>query len=241
MATKPKLPPFPPNTHFLPLETNWGRATWYHGTRSSLLAGIAAQGVMPRANRKSAGNWELHPSSPVMVYLTTAYGLHYAKAVDAPGLVAILELDLSTLDRGSFFADEDSYALSRVADMPELQYLSLEKKVAYWRDNLHLTDPEVGLQVMGNATYKGIIPAAAVKKVRLLTDREALTMTLQISDPVVSPSNFKIMGGAAQLFHRWLLGYETNLNDWFQRMCTPSLPLMSLYEAVAYDKAHGAT
>lgn len=233
-----QLPPFPPNTYFLPVEETWEDSVWLHGTRSGKLEGIAKHGILPRRDLKSKGNWAEHPSHKDMVYLTTAYGLHYAKATEAVGLPAILELDLSQLDRARFFGDEDTYALSQVEGMEFLQALPIEKKVEFWRKNIAMTEALTSLRVMGNATYKGVIPASAVKRVRLLTEGEALTMTLRISDPVVSPQNFKLLGGAAQRFHKWLLGQPTELDEWFERSCTPSLPLMTLDEAVARHQAH---
>lgn len=227
----------PPNTHFLTCETAWKKSIWLHGTSSGHLAGIAAHGILPREKQETAGNWSVHPSCPSVVYLTTAYALHYAQATKEPGFRALLEIDLSQLPKDRFFADEDSYALSKVQDMPELDALSVDERVKFWRDNLVQTDPEVGLRILGNACYMGVVPPQAVKGVRLLTPKESLTMTIQISDPVVSPQNFKIMGGAAQRFNRWLLGHKTELNGWFEQVCKPSLPVMSLQEAVVHHKS----
>lgn len=233
-SSSPATPPNPPSTYLLSRETDWHSTVWLHGTRSSSLADIAKHGLRPRKYLGTQGNWSKHPSSPEMVYLTSCYGLHYARATEAAGLCTLVEFDISRMRQDQFFADEDSYALSTIEGMDELNALPVEKRVSYWRKRLERTDPQVSLRVLGNATYKGIIPAAAVKKVRLLTEREATVMTLQISDPVISPQNFKIMGGCAQRLHKWLLGYETDLNEWFDRVCKPSIPLMPLAEAVEY-------
>ncbi|MNR71269.1 hypothetical protein D3C71_18840 [compost metagenome] len=230
----PSLPPIPPNTYFLSRDEDWHTAVWAHGTRAGALAEIARHGLRPRQHMDSLGNWVDNPSAAHMVYLTTAYALHYAAATEGAGLVTILQVDQRQLAQNCVFADEDSYAQSRVAGFEELEARSLEERVSFWRDRLDMTDPQVSLRVLGNVTYKGIIPAEAVTRVRLLAEKEARALTLRISDPVVSPENFKLLGGCNQRFVKWLLGHDTDLNDWFDRACRPSIPVMTLQEAVEY-------
>ena len=234
-------PPIPPETHFLSRETDWERALWLHGTHAGALPSILEKGLLPRSKQQAKGNWAVHPSHKAMVYITTAYALHFARATETSGLDAILELDLSDLPKYRFFADEDSYAQSKIVNMPELENKSVDERIGYWRSQIHLTEPQVGLQVMGNACYKGVIPPSAIKKVRLLTPRESQAITNEISDPVISPDNFKILGGMGQRLHRWLMGYDTELNSWFDQVCQLSIPLMSLAEAAAYSVKAGAS
>ena len=233
------LPPaIPPETHFLSRETDWERALWLHGTHADALPSILEKGLLPRSKQQTKGNWGRNPSHKAMVYVTTAYAHHFARATEAPGLDAILELDLSELPKYRFFADEDSYAQSKIVNMPELENKPADERIGYWRSRIHFTEPQVGLQVLGNACYKGVVPPSAIKKVRLLTPRESQAITNEISDPVISPENFKILGGMGQRLHRWLMGYDTELNSWFEQLCPLSIPLMSLAEAAAYSVEH---
>lgn len=228
------LPPTPPETYFLSRETDWERALWLHGTHAGALPSILEKGRLPRSKQQAKWNWAVHPSHKAMVYVTTAYALHFARATETPGLDAILELDLSDLPKYRFFADEDSYAQSKIADMPELDNKTMEERIGYWRGRIHYTEPQAGLRVLGNACYKGVVPPSAIKTVRLLTPRESRAITNEISDPVISPDNFKVLGGMGQRLHRWLMGYDTELNSWFEELCPLSIPLMSLAEAAAY-------
>lgn len=233
-------PAISPTPYFLSRELDWEGALWLHGTTTGALKSILENGLLPRNKQKTKGNWAGNPSHKAMVYVTTAYAFHFALASETPGLVALLELDLANLPKNKFFADEDSYAQLKISDMPELDNKTMEERIDYWRGLIHDTKPQVGLQVLGNACYKGVVPPSAIKKVRLLTPNESMAITDQISDPVISPENFKILGGMGQRLHRWLMGYDTEFNSWFEQVCPLSIPLMSLAEAAAYSVEHSA-
>lgn len=180
-------------------------------------------------------HWE-HPSNEDAVYLTTAYALHYASSEMQGRFAAILDLDPTALNPDHLVADEDSYALATVRGYEWLTKLPLAERVTYWREHLAETDAAESLRVLGNCAYLGSIPTSAVRGVRLLEKREVSRLVMGVSDPAISPANFKLLGGTNQRFSAWLVGRQKpedeELTTWFERVCTPALPVMPLAEAV---------
>lgn len=226
-----------PNTLFLSTEADPCVTGLVHGTCGSVLPSIATEGLRPRRGRRGESNWS-HPSHEDAVYLTSAYGLHYASCARTGSYAAVLDVDVGLLTPSNLVADEDSYALTSVEGHEWVQRLALPARVAYWRENLNRTDAAESLRVLGNCAYLGCIPAAAIRGVRLLSAGEVARLVLGVSDPVISPMNFKLAGGANQRFCAWLMGRpgagDEELSDWFAAVCTPVLPLMTLQEAVAH-------
>ncbi len=230
-----------PNTFFLPVDTDPATCPLSHGTSAAALVRIAEEGLKPRLGRAGETNWELHPSHEGAVYLTSAYAMYYASCAMGDGLAAVLDIDAAALDPDHLVADEDSYALAKVQDYAMLEDMSLGDRVAFWRTNLEVTDASQSLHVLGNCAYLGAIPPAAIRAVRLLARKEVSTLTLGVSDPAINPANFKLLGGMNQRFCAWLLGRASTADDeltaWFESVCRPSLPVMSLQEAAAFARA----
>lgn len=234
-----------PNNLLLPVETDPEKCALLHGTTSKKLAQIAREGLRPRHGRRGSTNWSKHPSHPKAVYLTTAYAMHYGYCAAADGdFITILDIDVASLGRETLVADEDSYATARVEGFEWVQELSLPDRVAYWRNNLKATDAAQSLRVLGNCACMGSIAPAAIKAVRLLSRQEVAMLTVGVCDPVIHPMNFKLMGGYFQRFNAWLVGRDTvadgDLVEWFSRVCTPAMPVMTLDEAAAYMKKTSA-
>ena len=224
---------------------------WMHGTRVDCLPAIAKYGLLPRAllmpkvqteeglaHLTAQGNWETHPSCESAVYLTSAYGLYFANACADNALRAVLEVNIDHLDPSLLHGDEDSYALSRVQGLEHLQGLSVEARVQYWRTRIEDTDAEVSAEVLGNCVFLGVIPARDIVSVRLVTPREAGQLMLAVHDPIISPSNFRFLGGAHQGFHHWLFDKPlppafSELQLTLDRLPPLSYPLMTLSEAIS--------
>lgn len=235
-----KLDPteLPPNTMFLSIEVDPRKCVLLHGTSSRHLARIAVEGLRPREGREGQSNWEMNPSHPEAVYLTTAYALHYANCAlgDEGDVAVILDIDYSMLDTSCLVGDEDGYATSTVAGLEWLNARSLEHRVRYWRGRLQDTQANESLRVLGNCAYLGTIPPAAIRGVRLLTRKEIAYLTLGACDPVIHTTNFKLMGGGFQRFSAWLVDRggpaDAELGAWYSKVTTPRHPVMSLAAAV---------
>ena len=180
--------------------------TLYHGTTSLALPGISQIGLVPR-EVSGQSNWGHSVESRAdAIYLTTCYGLHYAKAAadQAGGEPTILEIDATQLDATLFAADEDGVALIPAGRKGLPEEWSLEQIVKYWRGQIHTVAPKTTLMSIGNCTYFGGIPATAVKNVLVISMEDALRLTMEACDPVIAPINFKLFGAEFKKFSSWL-------------------------------------
>lgn len=223
-----------PETFGLPYETDPTKVRFFHGTSAAFLPDIDASGLRPRALHQGGTQWEKHPSHPDVVYLSTAYALHYANnALSAGDLAAIVEVDGSKL--GELYADEDSYALVKVQGMDELNGRPVAERVAFWRENLKDTLASESLRVLGNCTHWGTIPPEAVIKVRLLTPKEVARFVMSVTDPTIAPMNYRFYGGMLQRFSAWLVDpaaeADATMANWFGRAGELTYAPMSLAEA----------
>jgi hypothetical protein len=236
-AVPPYTLPMSLDMMFLSTEVCLEKCRLLHGTCASALAGIAKQGLLPRRQRKARSQWAANPSHPDAVYLTTAYALHYAANALTSGFAAILEIDASALDMDNLVADEDSYAMTSVQGHAGMEAWPLERKTGFWRDRLEDTDANASLRVLGNCAHLGPIPPSVIAGVRLLSRDEMAKCIFGISDPAIIPLSFKVHGGLAQRFYAWLMMHqleESEYGEWFQEVCSPALPVMTLAEAGRY-------
>lgn len=176
----------------------------YHGTRSSLLPRIAAEGLQPRSLSGSS-NWSHSVESREdAVYLTRAYGLHYARACRAPGDPVLLEIRTAHLDPTLFASDEDGVAQLRAGQAEAGPGATLAEATLFWRERIHTVHPSTSLSSLGNCAYFGGVPPEAISRVLALSEADALRLTLQACDPVVSTMNYRFFGDQFRAFSAWL-------------------------------------
>lgn len=182
--------------------------TLYHGTRTSVLPSVAAQGLLPRRVSGSSNWTHSVESREDAVYLTVAYALHYATTCEAPGEPCLLEIDAQALDERLFAADEDGVAQLPAGRKAAGPSATLEEATRFWRERIHEVHASTSLSSLGNCTYFGVIPAEAVRRVVVLSVPEATRLTLQVCDPVVTPMNYRLLGDRYREFCRWLFDPE---------------------------------
>src|SRR5690348_1386086 len=83
----------------------------YHGTTGQIAEKAKIEGLKPREGKP--GNWSDKPSRPDCVYLTTVYGIAYAKTAHKNGRcsqndeLAVIEVDTNRLVQEALLPDED--------------------------------------------------------------------------------------------------------------------------------------
>lgn len=196
--------------------------TLYHGTRSSHLALIDKNGLVPRSLSGSS-NWaHTVESREDAVYLTSAYALHYANACEAPGWPTLLEIDTEKLDPLLFASDEDGVAQLKQGRLQAGAGTSLSYATEYWRERIHTVHPSTSLGSIGNCTYFGVIETSAISRVLVLTPHDAMRLTMQACDPVVSVANFRFLGPEYQEFMRWVFDAKKPWKAHFNEVQPPT-------------------
>ncbi len=176
----------------------------HHGTSERTARKALLEGLLPRSERRSKGNWshsvESHPGA---VYLTNSYSIHFAtQATKADERGAVLEIDTGFLNPFKLVPDED--CLEQVGrgqdDIPgtlRLRTLHYRRLLpTYQGHDKH----EVSLRALGNCCYLGAIPPAAISRVAFFNPMELIG----VSDPSISLPNYKYMGAHYRYLSRWL-------------------------------------
>ena len=175
----------------------------YHGTSDRHVESILISGLLPRL--ASGSNWEA-ASCQENVYLTTAYAIYFAqnaRSSFSEGL-AIVEIDTALLaDQDALLADEDAlaylWAKGGLADPDGPRGVRDPRAVAvHYASRLRYVAAagyghEISLEVMGNCSHEGAIPASAITRVVTFSS-DGGPWWLQFHDPVVSPLNFRYQG-----------------------------------------------
>jgi hypothetical protein len=182
----------------------------YHGTSWAAVHRILADGLKPRARRK--GNWTHSVDShPDVVYLTNAYGLHFAfSAAKGKAAGAILEIDVDRLPLSNLCPDEDAMeqAMRGRDNLPE--DWSMEKRTAYYRKRLALSGEwEKSLAVMGTCGHMGTIPAVAINRVAKISHDAMLHFIVGCGyDPSICTMNYQLLGNKYRDWMTWLFDGE---------------------------------
>ncbi len=169
---------------------------FYHGTGERHVEHILRVGIKPRGYRK--GNWQhtLNSNSRA-VYLTTAYGLHFANNCvkgDSERL-AIFEIDSEALDPDRLAPDEDFLEQATRNDPSSAVAGSDMKSRTLWFRKRAFTKFRhlwrQSVEHMGTLSYYGTIPPTALTRLSLIPSVHELA---EMSDPSVGISNYKLMG-----------------------------------------------
>jgi len=181
-----------------------------HGTSLKVVEKIIQSGLTPRGKRKSL--WEV-PSNNQSIYLTNAYGLHFAiNASDKHG--ALIEVDTSELTPEYLFADEDAleqtYRTNRLALPEELRELPMKQLTEWFSKQLQQAkmlgyDHVWSLRALGNCCYMGGIPEKAVTRIVQISDLNK-SWWISFFDPSISLANYKYVGDQYQMSQMVLMG-----------------------------------
>jgi hypothetical protein len=198
-------------------------AKLYHGTSSRYLPKILKKGLLPRTDLRRKSHWEANgtPSAEDRVYLTTAYAPYfgYAGTRDRKGdTVAVLEIDTGLIPATAVWvADEDAIAyVSKATDPHPLddQGEMVARTAKARQKALQLATEGVfgaaeSLNVMGTCAVIGHIPPEAIT--RYVTGLHPIK-TLLMWDAVVSPINYRFLGGRYEQQTQELFEPQSELN-----------------------------
>jgi hypothetical protein len=172
----------------------------YHGCSAKDLQSIMANGLCPRAEKKS--NWKKNPSRPDMVYLTVAYPFYFALCHD--GFAGVVEIDTKGLDRKQFFPDEDFLTnLFVLRDGKELGpkrrgeiRIMLHTYGEYWKHSV---------QYQGNCCYRGMIPPHHITRYCIFDPKARPALAAEISgDPLINLTNYSVKGTSYRQLVAWM-------------------------------------
>jgi hypothetical protein len=92
----------------------------------------------------------------------------------------------------------------------------MEERTAWFRENLanfkhHWTD---SLEGLGNAAHYGGIPASAISRISIYDPRSNPSITMMVSDPMISIMNYQILGGTKyRALTSWFMGDPVDVGD----------------------------
>lgn len=167
-----------------------------------MLPRLLSEGITPRQARRSL--WKHAPSLPDRVYLTTAYAFYFAfhAALSRNAKRAlVVEIDTSRLKRRHFDIDEDfrrHYEVEpAVKNFVGARLNIFRKQVADWQDCLNL---------MGNVSYRAVIPPEAITRYVLFEGRVRPALMSACLDPTINVFNYQFCGQKYRELTAWFFG-----------------------------------
>lgn len=184
----------------------------YHGTSAKALSSILTSGLRPRG--RGRGNWDQRSHSRA-VYLTTAYGLHFAAAAARRGdAFLILEVDCRHLDCSLLAPDEDFLEQSTRGSEDFCGCGSDLKSRTAWLKKRALSSfghhwPD-SIKGLGTCAYHAPISPRLVTRAAVVPRAHPLALA---SDPTITITNYSIMGGYYRQLMRVVFGDPIDFDD----------------------------
>jgi hypothetical protein len=205
----------------------------YHGTNERVAKLALKEGLLPRDESESEGNWEhTVPSRSDLVYVTRAYAPYFASCAAKKGRWGIVEIDSDKLSRFAIdgftglLPDEDFLEQgSRRMKPEEFAHLNsderaelaacktMEERTIWFRDYLetfaHLWQNSI--DKMGNAAHLGAIEPGAIVRVSLFEPRSNSYVAMACIDPMISIMNYMICGMKYRSFTDWFFRLDEDV------------------------------
>lgn len=207
----------------------------YHGTTERVARLALTEGLRPREDTGTKGNWEhTSPSHPGLVYLTTAYAAYFAlSAVGEGERMGIVEIDLERLDVARLRPDEDYLEEVRDHHDEMAQVCSgcptsggRFEVTAWLRDNI---DRFAGIWKesaarLGNCAYAGTVPPEAITRISVVAPSVVMGACGVALDPAIRVGNYQVCGGLYRALTRWFMGESVPLSDLVDSCVLDRLP-----------------
>ena len=184
----------------------------YHGTSETVARLALTEGLTPRGWRDGESTWKDLPSSPDVVYLTTAYAGYFAlNATPEKERWGIIEIDSDRLFDEDMVPDEDfmeQVTRGHTMENWDLPAAGMPGRTKWFSDRLTAFHPcwTDSLAGLGNCGYANSIPAEAITRVGLYDPASNPTMTMMAMDPTITIMNYRICKAKYQALVAWLMG-----------------------------------
>ncbi len=175
----------------------------FHGTDANNIEDILKNGIRPWNEFREQTNWTEIPTHKDMVYLSDVYALYYAEAAtNETNDIALFEIDETKLDQQSIFPDEDFIAqvfldAKNIGEEIPLVFSACDSIIKI----TELIEPRDYRPMTtacrlnyGNLAYNGTIPPSAITRYRRYSFEAHDMLYFIVSDPCVSPMNFRLVG-----------------------------------------------
>jgi hypothetical protein len=210
----------------------------YHGTAARHVPAILERGLIPRGKRR--GNWQhTVTSNPATVYLTNAYGFHFANQATKSGEdLAIVEVDTDRLF--NLAPDEDFLEQVTRKNGPAPLDQPMKERTLWYRTRLYLYEhlwPD-SLEHLGTCGHIGPIEPTAITRVATVPHASYMEMIFAEGlDPMISVLNYRIMGPHYRNSMRWIFGDEEREKNPFDH----SRLAAATFSGVPYRKPFSTT
>jgi len=207
----------------------------YHGTSERVARLALTQGLWPRQDTESKGNWDhTVPSRSDLVYITRAYAPyfagHTAKTDERWGIVEIdsdelypfiddgfngILPDEDFLEQASRGMSPDDFKGVLSADaIDELAACkTMEERTIWFRDSMEMFAGlwEKSIEKLGNAAYLGTIPTNAITRVALFEPSSNPFVVMAAADPMISLLNYMICGQKYRALTDWFFRFDEQI------------------------------
>lgn len=179
----------------------------YHGTSLHRLKDIKkSKGLLPRGRRK--GNWDhTVKSRKDAVYLTNAFGVHFASAAKIRNIpLMIVEVDTSLLLEFDIGPDED-FLEQASRDTPGFDIgEGMQKRTQWfverpWFEFQHLW--ERSIESLGSCCVRHGVPLEAITRYALIPQNHPV---LGLSDPTIGLTAYAVVGAFYRNLTKYVFG-----------------------------------
>lgn len=139
-----------------------------------------------------------------MVYLTTAYAPYFAMMAEGEGNPVVLEIDPALLRQDLFYPDED-FVAQAIREKTGLPLSEIHEQVKQSLED-YQEFAAASLAALGNAAYKGTIPASAIVRACVISPDQQPASMMTACDPCISPLNYRFVGEKYRSLTAWLFG-----------------------------------
>lgn len=189
----------------------------YHGTSEVVARKALTEGLLPRGQTNSKGNWgHTVDSSKRTVHLTKVYAPYFAftASIDNTNW-GIVEVDLDRLNESSFLPDED-FLEQVTRNDPDYEEAGSDmiKRTKWFRDNIDdfAANWKLSLDSLGTMAHLGPVPPEAITRVCIVKEMPH-AIRIGAIDPNISLLNYQFCEEKYKALTRWCIGDDIEISE----------------------------